>query len=43
MHSVLFDLFGVNRLKRPEANIERQLADFDAAIANPLENLGREV
>ena len=43
MHRVLFNLSGMNRLKRPQPNIERQLANFHSALVNSLENLRREV
>ena len=43
MHRVAFERFGVNRLKRAEANVQSKFAHFHASRANCFKNLDGEV
>ena len=40
---MLFDHFFMDRLKRTQSNVKRDLGGFDFSLAQVLQNLGREV
>src|ERR1700680_720208 len=43
VHHVSFQRFAVDGLKSAEADVQSELADFHAALANSFQNFGREV